>query len=359
MKPPTTPTPAAARPLTMSDIAAHAGVSQSTVSYVLSGTRPIGEQTRQRVLRAIDALGYRPDARARALASGATRALALLLPVPHDELSPVQHTFIAGAAVATSEAEYSLVLSTAPARPAQLTKLLATQRPDGVILMEVAMHDPRMRLPQDAGLPFSLIGRSADDAGTSFVDMDFDHLVSTAVQHLVGLGHRRIVLFNEAIPGRRDYGPAVRAGVAFAETVALLRLDGMEVDSGLGRDAAYATARQVLAEIRPTAALTFGQASTAILAAARDERLRVPDHLSVVGILPPQLAEMLTPALTAIDVPAFEMGRIAAEMLIRRLTDGDASPAHTLLRPALTVRESTARAPRRRPAPSRSVEAVS
>src|SRR3954468_4855538 len=122
------------RSLTMTDIAAHAGVAQSTVSYVLSGQRPIGEATRQRVLQAIDSLGYRPDARARALASGATRALALLLPVHHDELSPVQHIFISGAAVAASKAEYSLVLSTAPARPAQLAKLLAAQRADGVVL---------------------------------------------------------------------------------------------------------------------------------------------------------------------------------------------------------------------------------
>src|SRR3954447_10074270 len=133
------------RSLTMTDIAAHAGVAQSTVSYVLSGQRPIGEQTRQRVLEAIDSLGYHPDARARALASGATRALALLLPAPHHELSPVQHIFVSGAAVATSGADYSLVLSTAPARSAEMTKLLAARRADGFILMEVARNDPRIK----------------------------------------------------------------------------------------------------------------------------------------------------------------------------------------------------------------------
>src|SRR5437764_1328433 len=138
----------------MADIAARAGVAQSTVSYVLSGQRPIGARTRKRVLDAIEELGYRPDARARALASGATRALALLLPVPHHALLPMHHIFIAGAALATSEAEYSLVLSTSPPQPSRVAKLITERRADGLILMEVALHDSRVARLRADGYPF-------------------------------------------------------------------------------------------------------------------------------------------------------------------------------------------------------------
>jgi LacI family transcriptional regulator len=326
---------------TMADIAAHAGVALSTVSYVLSGKRAIGERTRERVLAAIDDLGYRPDTRARALASGQTRALALLLPSPHYSLHPEHHTFVAGAAQATSESEYALVLSTAPARASQISRLVDQGRADGIILMEVQMRDQRVERLRSGGYAFSVIGHCEDDQGLSYVDLDFEYAVRTSVEHLAGLGHRRIALFNE-VRDRRDFGPEVRARSAFAAVVAELDLDGTEVDIGLERTEIYAAASAVLVEPRPTAAVALGIASAAILPAARDRGLRVPEDLSVVGVLAPQLAELLTPSLTSIDFPAFEMGRLGAEMLINRLAGAEDPPTQLLLRPALTVRESTA-----------------
>jgi DNA-binding LacI/PurR family transcriptional regulator len=337
------------RPPTLADIAEHGGVSLSTVSYVLSGKRSISDGTRKRVLQAIEDLEYRPNARARALASGATRALALLLPSPQHRLRTEQHTFVAGAALATSESDYSLVLSTSPARAVNVARLVDERRADGVILMEIELRDRRVERLRTDGHAFSLIGHPDNSDGVSYVDLDFDHAVRAAVEHLAELGHTRIVLFNETPGGRRQlYGPAFRAREAFAAVAVELGLEGHEVEIPRERDAIYQAAKMDIAERRPTAAVALGTAAPAVMAAASHAGLRIPDDFSLVGFLVPQLAELPTPALTNIDFPAFEMGQVGAEMLIRRLAGGEDPPTQLLLRPPLTIRESTAAVRRRR-----------
>src|SRR5215469_648978 len=129
------------RPPTMAQIAERAGAALSTVSYVLSGKRPVSEETRKRVLAAIEELNYRPHGPARALASGASHTIALFLPSPQWHLLPVQQTFVAGATAATSASDYSLLLSTAATDPEAVARVVATGRADGVILMETLLHD--------------------------------------------------------------------------------------------------------------------------------------------------------------------------------------------------------------------------
>jgi DNA-binding LacI/PurR family transcriptional regulator len=337
------------RPTTLADIAEHGGVSLSTVSYVLSGKRRISDRTRARVLQAIEDLDYRPNARARALASGATRALALLLPSPQHRLRTEQHTFVAGAALATSDSDYSLVLSTSSARAARVAQLVDEKRVDGLILMEIEMRDRRVERLRADGYSFSVIGHPDDSEGISYVDLDFDRAVRKAVEHLVELGHRRILLFNEAPGSRRHlYGPAFRSRASFEISATELGFEGSEVDVPRDRRRTYMAARAAIAERRPTAAVAVGTGAAAVMAAARDEGLRVPDDFSLVGFLAPQLAELLTPSLTNIDFPAFEMGQLGAEMLIKRLAGKEVPPTQLLLRPPLTVRESTAPVRRRR-----------
>jgi DNA-binding LacI/PurR family transcriptional regulator len=340
------------RPPTLADIAEHGGVSLSTVSYVLSGKRSISERTRKRVLKAIEDLDYRPNARARALASGSTRALALLLPSPQHRLRTEQHTFVAGAALATSDSDYALVLSTSPVRAADVGRTVEAKHADGVILMEIELRDRRIEKLRADGHAFSVIGHPDNCEGVSYVDLDFVHTVRLAVEHLADLGHRRIVLVNEAPRSKqKQYGPAARSRTAFTLTAEEHGLEGTEVPVPRERDRIYEIARSTIAELRPTGVVALGTSSPAVMAAAVDEGLRIPEDLSIVGSLVPQLAEIPMPALTNIDFPAFEMGQIGAEMLIARLAGGEDPPTQRLLRPPLTVRGSTAkvrRAPRAR-----------
>ena len=180
----------------MAQIAERAGVALSTVSYVLSGKRSVSQKVRERVLAAVEELDYRPHGPARALASGTSRTIALFLPSPQWQLVPVQQTFVAGATQATSASDYALLLSTAATDPETIAQLVARGRADGVILMETLAHDPRVERLQADGHPFTLIGRTADTTGISYVDIDFGDAVRTSLAHLAELGHRCVALFN-------------------------------------------------------------------------------------------------------------------------------------------------------------------
>jgi DNA-binding LacI/PurR family transcriptional regulator len=333
----------------MVDIAKRAGVALSTVSYALSGKRSVSPETRDRIQRAITELGFHPHAQARALASRSSRAISLFFPAGRDNLEVENHIFLAGVAEATSEAGYSLLLSTATHDPTGIVAALETGRADGVILMEVRLDDERVDRLRSGGRPFSLIGHTADSDGINYVDLDFEDAIRTAVEHLHGLGHRHVALLNRA-PDQSgaDYGPAVRSRAGFKAALKDLSIEGDHLLSG-STGAHYIEVLRFL-ERTPscTAAITLSVTFAPLLTALRELGRRVPEDFTVVAIVAPQVADLVTPPLTTIDLPAFEMGRIGAEILIRQLTDGDASPTQLLLRGRLRVRSSR-RPPRSRP----------
>lgn len=336
------------RPATMAQIAERAGVALSTVSYVLSGKRSVSEKMRERVMAAVEELDYRPHGPARALASGASHTIALFLPSPQWQLVPVQQTFVAGATQATSASDYALLLSTAATDPETIAQLVARGRADGVILMETLLHDPRVERLRTAGYPFSLIGRTEDVAGVSFVDVDFGDAVETSLAHLARLGHTCVALFNfppELLAA--GYTSALIARDAFERRAPELGIRGIHIPcSHTPHDAFAVAARLLRSELECTAAITTGWQFTGLLSALRAADLHVPDDFSIVSVIAAQFAEMLTPALTGIEWPAFEAGRMAAEMLIDKLTGRDPLPRQHLIAAELVVRESTGPAPR-------------
>ncbi len=331
----------------MAQIAERAGVALSTVSYVLSGKRSVSDEMRERVLAAIEDLDYRPHRSARALASGASHTIALFLPSPQWQLVPVQQTFVAGATEATSAGDFALLLSTSPTDPEEITRIVARGRADGVILMEMLADDARVERLKQVGDPFVLIGRTADTTGIDFVDIDFGAAIRTSLAHLADLGHRCVALFNFP-PDQLDagYTSALLARDALDATAAELGIRGIHVPCPHPVDEARAVAAQLLqAEPECTAAITTGWQFSGLLSALREAELHVPDDFSIVSVIAAQYAEMLTPSLTSIEWPAFEAGRLAAEMLIERLAGGHAPPRQLLIGGELVVRESSGRAP--------------
>ena len=331
------------KPATMAEIAARAGVALSTVSYVLSGKRPVSPVMRERVLAAIDELDYRPHGPARALASGTSRTIALFLPSPQWDLVPVQQMFVAGATQTTSTNDYALLLSTLPTEPADIVRVLSSGRADGAILMETLAHDERIEALRGSGLEFTLVGRTADTTDLDFVDLDFGEGVRKSLVHLAELGHRTVALFNFP-PDLIDagYTSALIAHAAFEEATEELGIRGIDLPCPHPAAEAFGVASALLrSEPECTAAITTGWQFTGLLGALREADLHVPDDFSIVSVIAAPFAEMLTPALTGIEWPAFEAGRLAAEMLIERL-DGDTAPPHQLLIGGdLVVRDST------------------
>lgn len=332
---------------TIADIAKRAGVSVSTVSYVLSGKRPISAATQARVRAAIAELDYRPHALGRALASRRARQIGVLYPLPATGLSALHLEFFTAAAEAAAERGYAFMLSTAPGDEPALLDLIRSGVIDGVILMEVRLRDWRVELLRRHGFPFSLIGHCENNDGIGFVDLDFVAAVETAVDHLAGLGHRDIAL---VLGGSEqlavEYGPAVRSLAGFEAAMTRRGLAAQvhhveptfEAGRLLGR-------RLAAAAPRPTAAVVVHPEALAGLAAGAPQHgLRIPDDLSLAAIVPRKLARLFTPALTTIDFPAARMGQLGAELLIGRLEGGADRVEHVLLHGELIVGRSTARA---------------
>ena len=162
------------------------------MSYALNGTRPISEETRQRIFKAIEELGYKPHALARGLASKRSRIIALLFPNTDRGLGFTELEFVTSAANAAKENQYSLVLWSYDVHDLNELRQLTQQRlVDGVVVMEVHEHDARIDMLRQIEFPFSMIGRSANMDGLDYVDIDFSQTVRDAVDHLVELERAR------------------------------------------------------------------------------------------------------------------------------------------------------------------------
>ncbi|MEV4944886.1 LacI family DNA-binding transcriptional regulator [Streptomyces sp. NPDC053755] len=329
--------------VTLADVARHAGVSASTVSYVLSGKRSISAATRERIQHSIDTLGYRPHAGARALASSRTSILALMMPLRTDLHLPVMLE-IAMAVTTTARAHgYDVLLLTGEEGPEAVRRVEGSAIADGMIVMDVELDDPRLPLLRQAERPFVLIGLPGDPAGLDCVDLDFEAAGARCVGHLADLGHTGVAVLGEP--------PAVYArGTGFAErTLTGLRATAREKGVDLlhrpveGTYTAVSATLGRIFEERPATSALVVQNEAAVeplLAVLRRRGRAVPEDVAVVAVCPDQVARQASVPLTAVGVPAAEMGRLAVERLVARL-GGQAPSGPTLIAPELTVRESS------------------
>ena len=322
---------------TMNDVARLAKVSVSTVSYALTGARPISRATREKVLAAMLELNYQPNAMARGLASRRSSILGLLLPMDEHGLGATETAFVTGAASAASKTGYHLMLYPLPLHDLEALRRLASQSLlEGALLMEVGLYDERVTVLRQFGVPLVLIGRTADPVGLPFVDIDFDQTVRDAVAHLVGLGHRRIVYVNHSAATINDgNGPARRTQDAYLAAMAEHDLPPLMIpapDTAAGGRAALSAALQQAPDL--TAVLAMNErALFGILGELANRSLNVPGDISVVSMVTsPQVAELANPALTAMTSPGAAMGRIAVETLLQGL-EGPVAEIHQELLP--------------------------
>lgn len=306
---------------TMKDVAEKAGVSLSTVSYVLSGSRPISETTKARILKVMDELDFHPNAVARALAAKRTRVIALLLSPQERGLGIPEMEFVRGASEAARAVDHHLVLLTEGMdSETDLAYLKRQGLVDGVILMEVRLLDSRIPLLQKLGLPFSLIGRPEPAMDLAYVDLDFEATIKAVVVHLAGLGHRRLGFINQSRETfESGYGPSVRAYGAFER---FAKQSGcapaMAFSAPTPRDG-WAACQHLLDQKAPPTALVVmnDRALPGVLQALAARGLNVPDDISVVSAVTSSAsAEMMVPALTSSDVPSEELARLAVEQLV-------------------------------------------
>jgi DNA-binding LacI/PurR family transcriptional regulator len=332
---------------TINDVARAAGVSPSTVSYVLSGRRPISAPTRARVQAAIAELGFHPHAGARALASSKTNVLALVVPLRVDVNVPVIMQFATAVVTTARTYNHDVLLLTKDEGTAGLERVGHSTMVDALIVMDVERDDVRIPALWRLKQPCVLIGLPTDPAGIACVDLDFAAAAGEALRHLARHGHRRIALVGPS-PAvyRRGTSYADRFLTGFTGESAALGLQTLGRPCEPGAEGVRACLADIDAELPGVTALVVHneEALRPLLDRLRGSGRRVPEDVSVVAVCPRDLALTMPMPLTSIDIPAHDVGGLAVETAMK-LLDGRHTDPVQLLPPTLVERESCATPP--------------
>jgi LacI family transcriptional regulator len=337
---------ASVRRVTIVDVAGHAGVSTTAVSKVVRNAYGTSPEMRSRVRAAIEDLGYRPSAAARAL-RGRTYTIGVMLP---DVRNPFFADILDGVAEHLAGTEYQLLIASCcddETSEARVTEAMIDRSMDGVIL--VAPVSPHSHLERVARtVPAVAIGRHAHSSGYDTVTDDDFAGAGLVVLHLAGLGHRRIAHIEhlETDPVRLAEMPnALRAdGYRHAMRAHGLGDDIDIASTAYTREGGYLGARQLLTRTRRPTAVFAGADVVAmgVLDALTEAGLSVPDDISVAGYDNITFAAFGPISLTTVDQGGHQIGRSAARLLLDRIADPARPTAQIKFSPTLVVRRTTA-----------------
>jgi DNA-binding LacI/PurR family transcriptional regulator len=330
---------------TIADIAKKANVSVSTVSYAINGTRTISEETRQRIFAVMNEFGYQPNALARGLASKKSHIIALLYPDIGLGLGATALGFFFATAETARQNGYNLVLWPNVIHAKDLDEHLRQGLVDGVIVMEVTTQDERVDFLRNSDIPFSMIGRTADSDNLSYVDIEFQQSIREAIEYLAHLGHTHIAFLNKDKGSlSQGNGPAVRTQAAFLESIQQMGLVGITHTAECEPNAGYEAFNHLLAQDPDlTAIITINDySSPGIVQAIIDRGWSIPNDFSIiVGPTSPQMAEMLMPPSTSMEIPIVEMSVIGVKQLLQQLENPKTGLSQMLIPCHFTVRGST------------------
>ena len=332
--------------VTIRDVARLAQVHPGTVSRALNvRTRPlVNRETAERVLRAAEELGYRPNPIARGLKTNRSYTIGVIIP---DITNPLFPPILRGIEDRLEEAGYtSLIVNTDndAAREHRQIEAMRARQVDGFISATARLDREVVDEVAGAGVPLVLVNRSLEDGSVPAVTVNDRHGIRLAVDHVVRLGHNRV----GHVAGPQNTSTGHRRYLGFLEA---MRDHGLEVHHEDVCFSNWFTEQEGAGAC--VKLLDNGRGLTAIVAAndllaigcfdALEERgLRCPDHLSVVGFNDMPFVDHLRPPLTTVRVPQREAGVAAADLLLERLGDGAEAPREILLEPTLSVRGSTA-----------------
>jgi DNA-binding LacI/PurR family transcriptional regulator len=340
------------RRVTIADVAEAAGVSKTAVSFAFNNPGRLAVDTASRIIAVADSLGYRPDPVARMLTQRRTGTIGLVVPQALASIfsNPFFGMFSAGVAAVAEEAGYALHFIS-PLH-GSLSRAIARATVDGIVAIGLAADHPEIAEIRRAGVPMTAVDSDLFENLPS-VDVDDEGGARAAADHVVGLGHRDILIV--AIE-RAEHAPKG------AEDTVSRRLRGYRAAlAGVGVDvgdedvivspATYsggvaAIGRAWEAGRRPTAILAMSDAiAIGVIRGLRDRGLSIPADVSVVGFDDIELAETTDPPLTTVHQPIRGKGEEAARLLLSLLAGNEEPAGHRRLATHLIVRASTASVP--------------
>jgi len=341
------------------DVARHAGVSIATVSHVINGTRFVSDETRNKVLAAIETLDYRPNAIARGLATNSTHKIGLII---SDITNPFFTAVARGVEDVISSYQYNTIFCNTdedPQRETNYLNLLAAQNVDGIIISPTGVQCETLVALANSGVPIVQLDRRSPGISAPLVAVDNELGAYKAISYLIGLGHRRIAYLMgintvstqmERLNGWRR--ALSEAGIPLDESL-IVRADprfyGVQSGGGLSaRRSGHQTlpsAHQAMSAIleapqRPTAIFVANnQLTLGALYALKEHELRCPEDISLISFDDHDWAPLFNPPLSVLRQPTYKIGQVAADLVMKMVKQQPVdSPA--LLPVELVVRSS-------------------
>lgn len=336
------------RKVTITDVARAAGVSISTVSRVMNNSSPVSRELREQVQKAMADLGYQPNIMAQSLRSNSMASIGVIIP---DIRAPFYSMVVRGIEDVCFAHDHTVLLCNSdddPEKEILYAEELFRRQVDGIIFASSwgwEFSEPLEDLHR-RGLPMALINRMAPELLIDMVLVDKNTGNYAATRHLLDLGHRVIGCItirsgggavDEEMLGYRQ--ALTRSRIAVDESLIIPAVP-------LPAEGRLAAKKLLARNPRPTAIFTRSDTlAMGVIYAAWEMGIKVPEELSVIGYGDAINMEYLTPPLTTIRQPQYEMGSRAATALFERIARPDLPQRQTVIQPQLMVRGTTGPAP--------------
>ena len=321
---------------TISAVAERASVSISTVSRVINGLDRVHPATRQRVLDAVQALNYQPSALAKGLATQQTRSLGFVIPTISDAF---YLGIVRGVEEAAAAAGHNLLVASQVVQPDEpcYKPLVDQRRVDAMVVVGIKIPDEDLRQFNRQGLPIAFVQQDAGELASSFLTDNYGGAKMLA-EHLLALGQRRFAYISGS-DDTPDSAERLR-GLQDALLAAKVFLPEAYIVQGTYLAESGYKAMRSLLELEPRPEAVFAandQMAVDAISAIRERGLRVPEDIAVVGFDDVPMAGYVTPPLTTIRQPTYELGFRAASLVLNAVAQ---EPGRTVLPTKLVIRRS-------------------
>jgi len=331
---------------TLKEVAKKANVSITTVSRVINNSSKVNAKTRERVQSAMQSLSFQPNRVAQRLRGNKGRSKLLGLIIP-DIQNQFYSSIVRGIEDMSYGNDYAVILCNSDENPEKekfYLEVLKSESVDGIILPPIRQNGKVIKELIEAGIPVICFDRKLSTQSVDTVVIDNEKGGYMATTHLIEIGHRNIAVITSSLhfssfeDRLRGYENALREkGIAISQEY---------IKKGDHRSSEVAkelTIGLLHHKPRPTAIFVMNnQMTLGALEAINEQNLVIPDDISIVGFDDMLWARAISPPLTVIKQPGYEMGRRVAEMFFQKVNDPGRDPVQVIMEPKLVIRKSSA-----------------